>query len=70
MSLATEPLDRGERGLWREERRCAVILLAALADHDPALLRRAALEVADELGDAQARALLLDAAEDAAQQSP
>jgi hypothetical protein len=39
--------------------------LSVLADYDPAKLRRAALQVADELADRQARALLLDAAADA-----
>jgi hypothetical protein len=39
--------------------------LPALADHDPAALRRSALQVAHELADRVARALLLDAAADA-----
>jgi hypothetical protein len=43
----------------------AIVLLSALADYDPARLRRAALQVADELADRQARAFLLDAAADA-----
>jgi hypothetical protein len=47
------------------ERRGAIVLLSALADHDPAVLRRAALQIADELPDREARALLLDTAADA-----
>jgi hypothetical protein len=58
-------LDRREQSQWQEERRGAVVLLAALADYDAARLRRAALDVADELGDPGARSLLLDAAADA-----
>lgn len=64
------PLDRQERALWQEERNGAVILLAALADHDAAILRRAALEVATELSDRPATALLLDAAADAVKTRP
>jgi hypothetical protein len=63
--LGPEPLERHDRALWREERRGAVVLLAALGDYDAALLRRAALDVADELSDQTARKLLLDAAADA-----
>jgi hypothetical protein len=63
--LGPEPLEPRERAQWQEERRGAVVLLAALADYDVAVLRRAALEVADELGDPGARSLLLDAAADA-----
>ncbi|HEV3451798.1 MAG TPA: hypothetical protein VG869_11410 [Acidimicrobiia bacterium] len=41
--LGPEPIDRNEHALWLEERRGAIVLLSALADHDPAVLRRAAL---------------------------
>jgi hypothetical protein len=61
--LGPEPLDRRERVLWSEERRGCLILLDALADHDPALLRRAALAVAEDLSDPLARTLLLEAAD-------
>ena len=60
--LGPEPLDPHERTLWQEERRGALVLLAGLADYDAALLRRAALGVADELSDRTAQGLLLDAA--------
>jgi hypothetical protein len=60
--LGPEPANRAERELWREERRGAVVLLAGLADDDPAKLRRAALEVAGEWADRDVNALLLDAA--------
>jgi hypothetical protein len=36
------PANPRERELWNEERRGAVVLLAALADYDADLLRRAA----------------------------
>lgn len=49
--LGSEPVNPAERALWREERWGAVVLLAGLADDDPALLRRAAIEVAGELAD-------------------
>jgi hypothetical protein len=61
--LGPEPLDRRECALWREERRGALILLSALADDDPALIRRAALALTENLGDPVARVLLLEAAE-------
>jgi hypothetical protein len=60
--LGPEPSDRQERSLWREERRGALVLLAALADYDPALLRRAMLDGADDRLEPGARELLLDAA--------
>ena len=59
--MGPEPLDSRERALWREERQGALVLLAGLADYDTTLLRRAALDVADELGEPASRALLLDA---------
>jgi hypothetical protein len=60
--LGSEPIDRATRTPWREERRGAPVLLAALADYDSALLRRATLEEANTKLDAEARALLLDSA--------
>jgi hypothetical protein len=63
IELGPEPVDRHERALWSEERRGALILLSALADYDPVLLRRAALAVAEDLADPLARTLLLEAAE-------
>lgn len=62
--LGPEPTDPAARALWREERRGAVVLLAALADYDPAFLRRAMLQASDLPADADVRALLLDAARD------
>ncbi len=59
--LGPEPRDRWERQRWREERRGAVILLAALADNDPTLLRQAALHSTDQKSAAAVRGLLLDA---------
>ena len=59
--LGPEPLDQRERGLWREERRGAVVLLAYLADRDPVVLRRAALEAGGEWVDPVTRDLLLEA---------
>jgi hypothetical protein len=59
--LGPEPIESKERLLWLEERRGAVELLAGLGDWDSALLRRAALQVANEWADARARQLLLDA---------
>jgi len=47
--------------MWREERRGAVLLLAALADHDAERLCRAATR---EWVAAGARDLLLDAAQE------
>jgi hypothetical protein len=61
--LGPEPLDSRERALWHEERRGALILLSALADYNSALLRRAALALAEDLSDPVARALLLEAAD-------
>lgn len=52
--------------MWYEERRRTVSRLAAMADNDPAVLRRAALEIATEHSDRPATALLLDAAAEAA----
>jgi hypothetical protein len=46
-----------------EERRGACVLLAGLADWDAALLKRAALGVANEWTNRDASALLLDAAQ-------
>jgi hypothetical protein len=40
--LGPVPANRREHQLWVEERRGAVVLLAALADHDGQLLRSAA----------------------------
>jgi hypothetical protein len=59
--LGPPPRDPEARARWTEERRGAVILCAALADFDPALLRRAALHAVDEPVNPAARALLLDA---------
>jgi hypothetical protein len=61
--LGLEPIEQSARTLWREERRGALVLLAALADYDPALLLRATLEDADTRLDAETRALLLDTAQ-------
>ena len=59
--LGPEPADPRDRRLWLEERRGAVVLLAYLADRDPAQLRAAALELAGEWVDPVTRDLLLDA---------
>lgn len=59
--LGPPPQDPEERARWVEERRGAVVLCAALADYDAALLRRAAFHPADEAVDPAAQALLLDA---------
>jgi hypothetical protein len=48
--------------MWSEETRGAVVLLAALADRDPALLRGAANRRAQEWESVTVRGLLLDAA--------
>jgi hypothetical protein len=42
IELGPEPANPREREPWNEERRGAVVLLAALADYDADLLRRAA----------------------------
>jgi hypothetical protein len=60
--LGPEPADGADRELWLGERWGAVVPLCGLADDDPALLRQAASDVADEWADPLARALLLDAA--------
>jgi hypothetical protein len=57
--LGPEPANPRERELWNEERRGAVVLLAALADYDADLLRRAAT---DDWVSPAARNLLLAAA--------
>jgi hypothetical protein len=59
--LGPEPIDPGEHTAWAEERRGAMELLAALAEWNHAVLRRAALEVANEWSDRPASQLLLDA---------
>jgi hypothetical protein len=59
--LGPPPRDREELARWLEERRGAVVLCAALADYDLALLRRAAFHSADGAVDPAAQALLLDA---------
>ncbi|HEV3451322.1 MAG TPA: hypothetical protein VG869_08965 [Acidimicrobiia bacterium] len=47
--LGPEPADPRERWQWDEEWQGAVQLLAGLADYDPAALRQAALEIAEDL---------------------
>jgi hypothetical protein len=60
--LGPEPTaDRREHELWAEERRGAVVLLAALAEWDASLCRRAALEAEWE---PFVQRLLLDAAKE------
>jgi hypothetical protein len=61
--LGPEPVDAHARALWLDERRGAVVLLAALVDNDPVPLRRAALEIAEDLSNPLARTLLLEAAD-------
>lgn len=60
--LGPEPVDPSDHDLWLEGRRGTVELLAGLGDWDGALLRRAALQVANEWTDARTSGLLLDAA--------
>jgi hypothetical protein len=60
--LGPEPSDPHERELWFEERRGAVVLLAALAEWNQSLCRRAAFD-ADQW-DPFVQRLLLDAAEE------
>ena len=43
--LGPQPNARGKRSLWRKERHGAAVLLAALADYEPMVLRRAGLVV-------------------------
>ena len=62
-AAAPNPADPHDRELWAEERRGAVVLLAALAEWDARLLRQAALELG-ELTDPAVTRLLLDAAEE------
>jgi hypothetical protein len=59
--LGPAPPDPDERARWSEERRGAVILLAALADYDATRLRRAAVHAADRPCPSAVQALLLDA---------
>jgi hypothetical protein len=60
--LGPEPSDPHERELWFEERRRAVVLLAALADWNPSICRHAALD--SDQWDPFVQRLLLDAAEE------
>jgi anti-anti-sigma factor len=62
--LGPEPLDPRQRPAWRQERSVAVALLAALADADASLLRRATIELASEWTDRTVSGLLLEAAQE------
>ena len=64
--LGPEPADPHDRALWAEERRGACVLLAAFAEWDASLCRRAELEPA-EWADPVVRGLLLDAAQECSQ---
>ena len=59
--LGPEPASLYDRTVWTEERRGVVELLAALADWDVHLLRRAAVQLAERT-DRGAAELLVDAA--------
>jgi hypothetical protein len=61
--LGPESANPRERELWNEERRGAVVLLAALADWRAPLLLRVALELGEPTDTAVVR-LLLDAAQE------
>lgn len=63
VELGPEPPGTKEQALWREERRGALVLLAALAEYDASLLRRATLGTLDAPVEDDALALLLDAAQ-------
>ena len=65
-NLGPEPVDPNNRAMWRADWHGAVVLLAALAGEDMALLRRAALEPADEWSDRAVRSLLLAATDECA----
>jgi hypothetical protein len=65
-NLGPEPVDPNNRAMWRADWHGAVVLLAALAGEDMALLRRAALEPADEWSDRAVRSLLLAATNECA----
>jgi hypothetical protein len=62
LELGPEPSDPHERKLWFEDRRGAVVLLAALADWNATLCRRAAFDYAH--WEPFVQRLLLDAAEE------
>jgi hypothetical protein len=68
--LGPEPPSRKDRSVWLEELRGAIELLAALADWDGTLLRRAALGVASESTGQHGRELLIEAAKIADQIGP
>lgn len=59
--LGPEPSRRHERDLWVEERRGAIVLLAALADYDATLLRRATFTSVGDFLDNEGRWMLLHA---------
>ena len=65
-NLGPEPVDPSNRAVWHASWHGAVVLLAALAGEDMALLRRAALEPADEWSDRAVRSLLLAATDECA----
>ena len=60
--LGPEPDEEPERWYWREERRGALELLAALTNHDHVLLRRASLHISSDHNCRAAAQLLRDAA--------
>jgi hypothetical protein len=57
--LGPKPQSAPEQALWIEERRGAILLLAALADYDGALLRRATFAAVGDFLDNEGRWLLL-----------
>ena len=63
-TLGPIPGDPRELEMWAMEHRGAVVLLAGLADWDAALLKRAALGVANEWTNRRASELLMDAAQE------
>jgi hypothetical protein len=65
-NLGPEPVDPSNRAMWRADWHGAVVLLAALAGEDMALLRRAALEPADEWSNRAVRSMLLAATDECA----
>ena len=65
-NLGPEPVDPNNRAMWRADWHGAVVLLAALAGEDMALLRRAALEPADEWSNRAVRSMLLAATDECA----